>query len=101
MTNEAKHDDGSEPTAGAANTKTEAPRTLGCDERLRRIEADLVKRFGSQMLKTSEVAAFLRLSSATVLKIPRDRLPRGEGRGPRPRYLAADVAAYMVNWIGG
>ena len=101
MTDEAKRDERPLPPRATSDDRKSAAPTLGCDERLRRIEADLIQRFGNQMLKTSEVAAFLRLSSATVLKIPRDRLPRGEGRGPRPRYLAADVAAYMVNWIGG
>lgn len=65
-----------------------------------RLEAELVQRFGF-VLKTAEVAEVLRLSQSSVLQIPRGELPRGEGRGPRARYLASDVAAYAVQWTKG
>lgn len=69
----------------------------GSDAAALRIEAELRDRYGL-LLKTSEVAEVLRLSAASILQIPRDQLPRGDGRGPRARFLASDVAAYVSRW---
>jgi hypothetical protein len=74
------------------------PKQSNDDGERARIEAELVERYG-MMLKTSEVADELRLSSASVRRISREDLPRGSGRGPRARYLASDVAAYISAWV--
>lgn len=54
---------------------------------------------GGFLRSIGEVADELRLSSASVRRISREELPRGSGRGPRARYLASDVAAYISAWV--
>ena len=74
------------------------PKQRSDDDDRARIEAELVERCG-MILKTSEVADELRLSSASVRRISREELPRGSGRGPRARCLSSDVAAYISAWV--
>lgn len=86
------------PNSLHAMTSPSHPKQSSDDDGRARIEAGLIERYG-MMLKTSEVADELRLSSASVRRISREELPRGSGRGPRARYLASDVAAYISAWV--